>query len=152
MTFRNFQNFRFFGPSTTELWPGCSPTFSMPKMKPCIPQGTSISHLSGFLASGPADLPKLIKNFNKHTYLHPHFANLANVPPACRGECFAPYLIECVCFCAAAQKITLKSASKSFEKASGTQENDFQKNSKFLIFWTINLRISPGVFHYFFDA
>ena len=122
------------------------------KMKPCIPQGTSISHLSGFLASGPGDLLKPIKNFNKPSYLHPHFANLANVPPACRGECFAPYLIECVCFCAAAQKITLKSASKSLEKASGTQKIDFQKNSKFSIFWTLNLRISPGVFHYFFDA
>ena len=109
------------------------------KIKPCIPQGTSISHLSGFLASGPGDLLKPIKNFNKHGYLHPHFANLANVPPACRGECFAPYLIECICFCAAAQKITLKSASESLEKASGTQKIDFQKISKFSIFWTLNL-------------
>ena len=108
------------------------------KMKPCIPQGTSISHLSGFLASGTGDLPKLIKNFNKHSYLHPHFANLANVPPACDGECFAPYLIECICFCAAAQKISLETASESLEKASGTQINDFQKFSKFSIFWTLN--------------
>ena len=73
-------------------------------------------------------------------------------PPACRGECFAPYLIECICFCAAAQKITLKRCSKSLEKASGTQKIDFQKIAKFLIYWTLNLGISLGVVPYFFDA
>ena len=108
------------------------------KMKPCIPDSSTLFTLSTILPLCTGDLLTLIKNFNKHSYLHPHFANLANVPPACDGECFAPYLIECICFCAAAQKISLKTASESLEKASGTQINDFQKFSKFSIFWTLN--------------
>ena len=126
--------------------------FSKPRDKTLLPSGTSISHLSGILASAPGDLLKASTHHNKHSYLHPCFGDLANVPLGCGGECFAPYLLEAICFCAAAQKISFKSDQKSLEKASGSQKNDFQKFLKIFDLLNLKIKISLRVFHCVFKA